>query len=44
MREVQTGFECGIGIAGTDDMQAGDLIEVIAIEEVARKLGKPSAS
>lgn len=44
VREVQTGFECGIGIDGTDDMQAGDLIEVIAIEEVARKLGAPSSA
>ncbi len=42
VREVQTGFECGIGIAGTDDVQAGDLIEIYAIEEVARKLGDPS--
>jgi translation initiation factor IF-2 len=41
-REVQTGFECGIGITGFDDLRAGDLIEVYEIEEVARKLGGPS--
>lgn len=44
VREVQTGFECGIGIDGTEDMKAGDLIEVIAIEEVARKLGAPGSA
>jgi translation initiation factor IF-2 len=43
VREVQTGFECGIGIAGFDDLKAGDLIEVYEIEEIARKLGDPSA-
>jgi translation initiation factor IF-2 len=44
VREVQTGFECGIGIAGFDDLQQGDLIEVYEIEEIARKLGDPSTS
>ena len=44
VREVQTGFECGIGIDGTDDVQTGDLIEVVAIEEVARKLGAPGSA
>lgn len=39
VREVQTGFECGIGIEGLDDIQQGDLIEVYDIEEIARKLG-----
>jgi len=39
VREVQTGFECGIGIEGLDDIQPGDLIEVYDIEEIARKLG-----
>lgn len=42
-REVQTGFECGIGIAGMNDVEAGDLIQVFEIEEVARKLGEPTA-
>jgi translation initiation factor IF-2 len=37
-REVQTGFECGISIEGMTDIQAGDLIEVYDIQEIARKL------
>jgi translation initiation factor IF-2 len=37
-REVQQGFECGVGIAGLDDIVTGDRIEVYEIEEVARKL------
>jgi translation initiation factor IF-2 len=44
VREVQTGFECGIGIAGFDDLQQGDLIEVYEIEEIARKLGDSPSS
>ncbi len=43
VREVQTGFECGIGIAGFDELKQGDLIEVYDIEEIARKLGDPTA-
>ncbi|MBD3349756.1 MAG: translation initiation factor IF-2 [Candidatus Eisenbacteria bacterium] len=42
VREVQTGFECGIGIEGLDDIEQGDLIEIIDIEEIARKLGGSS--
>ncbi len=38
VREVQSGFECGIGLEGHDDLKAGDLIETFAIEEVARTL------
>ena len=37
-REVQTGFECGIGLDGYDDMKEGDVIEAYTVEEVARKL------
>ncbi|MFH1689598.1 MAG: translation initiation factor IF-2 [Candidatus Eisenbacteria bacterium] len=43
VREVQTGFECGIGFTGFDDVTQGDLIEVYEIEEIARKLGDPTA-
>jgi translation initiation factor IF-2 len=32
-REVATGFECGIGIEGYNDLKIGDVIEVFAIEE-----------
>ena len=38
-REVASGFECGIGLEGFDDIQVGDQLEVIEIVEVARKLG-----
>jgi translation initiation factor IF-2 len=37
-REVAAGYECGIGLEGFDDLQAGDQFEVIEIVEVARKL------
>jgi len=43
VREVQTGFECGIGMSGFDDLTQGDLIEIYDIEEIARKLGEPMA-
>jgi len=42
VKEVQTGFECGISIEGLADIKAGDLIEVYDIEEIARKLGEPT--
>jgi translation initiation factor IF-2 len=38
VREVQSGFECGIGLDGYDDLKEGDLIEAFQIEEVARTL------
>jgi len=38
VKEVQTGFECGVGIEGMDDVQPNDLIEVYEIREIARKL------
>jgi translation initiation factor IF-2 len=44
VREVQTGFECGIGIEGLADIQPGDLIEVYDIEEIARKLSDSPAA
>ncbi len=37
-REVASGFECGIGLEGHDDILAGDVIEGFMIEEIARKL------
>lgn len=37
-KEVATGFECGIGLDGYDDVREGDLIESFIIEEVARKI------
>jgi len=42
VREVLTGFECGIGMEGLSDLQANDLIETYDVEEVARKLSAPT--
>jgi translation initiation factor IF-2 len=38
VREVQSGFECGIAIEGFEDYREGDVIEAYIVEEVARKL------
>jgi translation initiation factor IF-2 len=37
-REVTEGFECGISLAGLEDLKAGDIIEAYDIEKIARKL------
>ncbi len=37
VREVQTGFECGIGLEAYNDIKVGDLIEVFSKVEVAAK-------
>ena len=33
VREVASGFECGIGIEGYNDVKIGDVIEAYVIEE-----------
>jgi len=38
VREVASGFECGISLEGRDDIQEQDVIEAYVLEEVARKL------
>jgi translation initiation factor IF-2 len=38
VREVQAGFECGIGLEGFNDVKIGDVIEVYEIKEVAPTL------
>lgn len=38
VREVQTGYECGIGIENFNDIKVGDVIEVFNIEKEATKL------
>lgn len=38
VREVQTGYECGIGISDLSDVEIGDMIEVFVNEEIARTL------
>jgi translation initiation factor IF-2 len=37
-REVREGFECGIKIAGYDDVKVGDVIEAYRIEQIQRTL------
>jgi translation initiation factor IF-2 len=37
-KEVQAGFECGIGIEGYNDIHVGDVIEAYIKERVERKL------
>ncbi len=37
-REVQSGYECGIGLENYQDVKAGDIIEVFETERVARRL------
>jgi translation initiation factor IF-2 len=34
MKEVQTGFECGIGIENYNDIKIGDIIECYVLEEI----------
>ena len=38
VREVASGFECGITLEGRDDIKVGDVIEAFNIEELARTL------
>jgi len=40
VREVLSGYECGIAIEGFNDIKAGDTIEAYQMEEVATKLAK----
>ena len=37
-REVQSGYECGIGLENYQDVKAGDVIEAFEVERVARRL------
>ena len=38
VKEVQTGFECGIGIEKFNDLKPGDVIECFRMDEVKRSL------
>jgi len=38
VREVASGYECGIGIENYNDIRIGDLIEAFEIEKIATKL------
>ncbi len=37
--EVRSGFECGIGLAGYNDVKVGDVIEAFVTEQVAAEIG-----
>ncbi|MCP9450111.1 MAG: translation initiation factor IF-2 [Nitrospira sp.] len=38
VREVQQGYECGIGVENFNDVKVGDIIEAFAIDKIAAKL------
>ncbi len=40
-REVQAGYECGIGLENFNDVKPGDMIENFEMEAVQRKLAAP---
>ncbi|HWF43964.1 MAG TPA: translation initiation factor IF-2 [Candidatus Kapabacteria bacterium] len=39
VREVDAGYECGIGLENFNDLKVGDIIEAYKIVEIKRKLG-----
>ena len=43
-REVESGFECGIGLENFIDIRVGDEIEVYEVQEIAKKLTQEGAS
>lgn len=43
-REVETGYECGVGVENFNDLKVGDELEVIEIEEVAKTLGEATGN
>ena len=38
VREVQAGFECGVGIENFNDIKVGDVIEAYEVIEISRTL------
>ena len=38
VKEVKSGFECGMAFENYDDVKAGDVIECFQVEEIAREL------
>jgi translation initiation factor IF-2 len=38
VKEVKTGFECGLSLRNNNDIMEGDLLEIYEIQEVARTL------
>ena len=43
VKEVQSGYECGIGLEKFNDIKEGDIIEAYVMEEVAPELGESLA-
>ena len=43
VREVTSGYECGIGLENFQDIKVGDVIEAYEVEEVARRLAPSGA-
>jgi len=41
-KEVDTGFECGIGVENYNDLKVGDILEVIEMKEFAKTLNEKS--
>ena len=41
-REVESGYECGIGIENYNDVKVGDQFEVFEMEAIAKTLGEPN--
>ncbi|MBN2534174.1 MAG: translation initiation factor IF-2 [Spirochaetales bacterium] len=39
-KEVETGFECGIGVENYNDLKVGDILEVIEMKEFAKTLSE----
>jgi translation initiation factor IF-2 len=44
VREVREGLECGIKLAGFNDVKEGDILEAYKIEEVRRTLAGSAAT
>ena len=44
VREVQQGFECGIGVENFNDLKIGDVIECYRTDQIARTLLQSSAA
>jgi translation initiation factor IF-2 len=38
VKEVATGYECGIGLENYNDIKLGDIIEAFEMEKIASKL------
>jgi translation initiation factor IF-2 len=38
VREVNAGFECGIGLEGFEDIQENDVLQFYTVEEIARTI------